>query len=335
MDFISAAYRILENAGEPLHYKEIARRALANGLIETSGKTPEATLGARLYTDIKKEDSRFKQVSRATFGLKSRARVDDIGLRAERINDAIKQEIRARLYDMLADRFETLIGELLVQIGFDEQSVHVTSFSNDRGIDVRGILNAGDITEVNAAVQVKKWRSNVGSPTVRNLRGSLTTHEQGIIITTSDFSRGAREEANAVNKTSISLVNGEELVDLMIKHSVGITKERYTVISLDDEWWDVVTGAEYEETIESVIEEVESPTVVFPLNVMAMNNPEITAQLLNIDGQMLFNGTQYSSTSAAGMAAAGWSSCNGWRYWKYQDSESLEWRFINDIRIRE
>ena len=334
MDFLTAAYQILENAGEPLHYKEITRLALAQGLIETSGKTPEATMGAQLYTDSKQENSRFEQVGRATFGLKRKARDDDIGRRVERINAATRRTLKKRLHSMPADRFETLIGVLLVQIGFDEGSVQVTSYSGDGGIDVRGILNAGDVTEVNAAVQVKRWQRNVQARTVRDVRGSLTTHEQGIIITTSDFSKGAKTEASAIGKTPISLVDGNALIELLIKHDVGVAKERHTVIGLEDEWWDEISGVEETEPVPQEVEEVESSAVSFPLVVRAMNNPEITAQLLSIDGHMQLNNERYTSTSSAGVAATGWKSCNGWRFWQYQDPVTLEWRFINDLRAR-
>ena len=110
-------------------------------------------------------------------------------------------QLRKRLRDMPADRFEALIGELLIAIGFDEATVEVTRYGGDGGIDVRGVLSAGGVTEVNAAVQAKRWKRNIQVRTVRELRGSLTAHEQGIIITTSDFSSGARKEAAEAGKT--------------------------------------------------------------------------------------------------------------------------------------
>ena len=48
-----AAIEILKEANKPMHAKEIAKQILAKGLWKTSGKTPEATVSARLYTDIK------------------------------------------------------------------------------------------------------------------------------------------------------------------------------------------------------------------------------------------------------------------------------------------
>ena len=40
---LNAVIQVLKDAGEPLHYKEIARRVLDSHLWTSSGKTPEAT----------------------------------------------------------------------------------------------------------------------------------------------------------------------------------------------------------------------------------------------------------------------------------------------------
>ncbi len=44
MTYLDAAYRILKQAKQPLHYKEITHRALEQGLIEPRGLTPEAAI---------------------------------------------------------------------------------------------------------------------------------------------------------------------------------------------------------------------------------------------------------------------------------------------------
>lgn len=110
--------------------------------------------------------------------------------------------------------------------------VEVTARSNDGGIDVRGTLVVGDVIRTRLAVQVKRWKNNVQSPAVQQVRGSLGTHEQGLIITTSDFSKGAREEATRANATPVGLMNGEQLVDLLIQNEIGITLTPLQLIQL-------------------------------------------------------------------------------------------------------
>ncbi|MEW6685085.1 MAG: winged helix-turn-helix domain-containing protein [Candidatus Edwardsbacteria bacterium] len=70
--FIDAAYQILKEKSIPLTAEEITRIALERNLIETSGKTPVASMGARIYMDIKRngDNSLFTRIERGKFGLR-------------------------------------------------------------------------------------------------------------------------------------------------------------------------------------------------------------------------------------------------------------------------
>ena len=46
--FKTSAVEILAKSKKPLHYKEITRLALEQGLLETDGKTPEASMNAQI-----------------------------------------------------------------------------------------------------------------------------------------------------------------------------------------------------------------------------------------------------------------------------------------------
>ncbi|MDW8234641.1 MAG: restriction endonuclease [Roseiflexaceae bacterium] len=241
MTYLDAAYAVLKAAGQPLHYEAITKAALDQKLITPQGQTPAATMGSRLYTDTLQEGSRFVRVGRGTFGL-AEWRPRGIDAHVAEINTTTRLQLRDLVLRMPPDRFEALIRELLIRMGFDENTVQVTPYSGDGGIDVTGIYRAAGLTEVSAAVQVKRWKSNVGASTVTQLRGSLQVHQQGIIITTSDFSRSARTEAAAANKTRIGLINGDELIDLLVKHQVGVAKRTLEVTALDDEYWGELIG---------------------------------------------------------------------------------------------
>lgn len=332
MDFLTAAYQILKEAGKPLHYTEINQRALAQQLITPKGQTPAATMGSRLYTDTKKPDTLFKRFTKGHFGLAERSQFDGIAGRVNAINQNTRQQLHQLLRDMPADRFEALVGELLLAIGFEEDTIEVTDYHGDGGIDVRGVLNAGGLTRINAAVQVKRWKKNIQAPTVQAVRGSLTAHEHGIIITSSDFSKGARQEANAVGKTPISLVNSQDLLELLIEHGIGVNKEQHTVLSLDEEWWGELIGVT-EKTVPEIAEPIRVVIKVnFPLPVQANNNPDVVGTLLNDQGHIQFNGQTYTSPSTAGKEATGWKSCNGWVYWQFQHPDTNEWKSISLLR---
>jgi restriction system protein len=65
------------------------------------------------------------------------------------------------------------------------------------------------------------------------LRGSLNVHEQGLIITTGDFSKGAITEASQVGKSWISLVNGNDLALLLMNHNIGVKYSEYKIFELN------------------------------------------------------------------------------------------------------
>lgn len=74
MSKTEAAYIILKNAKKPLHVKEIIKIALAKGMIETKGLTPESTLNADLYLENKRrlkqgKKPRFVKVARGMWAL--------------------------------------------------------------------------------------------------------------------------------------------------------------------------------------------------------------------------------------------------------------------------
>ena len=253
--FTDAAEKILEQFSnkKPMHYRDITTRALELGLIRTIGQTPEATLHAQIGTEIERmtkrgETPRFIRYSKGFVGLSRWMRTGsllqtehngemalplELSRQIEHHNNEVRKKLRDRLHTILPGEFEFLIGALLGKLGFEE--VSVTNVSNDGGIDVRGTLVVGDVIHVRMAVQVKRWKDNVHRPTVQQVRGSLGTHEQGLIVTTSDFSDGARQEAERANAVPVALMNGEQLVALLVEHNIGIHRTTYDLIELGDD----------------------------------------------------------------------------------------------------
>lgn len=237
MTFLDAARQILEKAGTPLHYEEITARAMREHLLSSNGATPEASMGSRLYSVTKEGSaSPFVRIGAGVFDL-ARRQPHGIEDEVSSINSATRAELGALLTKVPPKRFEMLIMELLIAMGFDESTVSVTPYSGDGGVDVRGVFRASGLTNVRAAVQAKRWKSNVSAATVRELRGSIHVGELGTIITTSGFTASARDDANAPGKTPIGLIDGDELIALMLKHHVGVVDKSLVVSVLDAEYW--------------------------------------------------------------------------------------------------
>ena len=97
-----------------------------------------------------------------------------------------------------------------------------------------GTLLISDVVRIKMAVQAKRWKGNIQSPTVQQVRGSLGAHEQGLIITTSDFSSGAIKEANQPDKTPVGLMNGEQLVTLLMEYSIGVRRMSHDLFELEE-----------------------------------------------------------------------------------------------------
>ena len=67
-----AVIQVLQTEGKPLHTKVLTELVLSRGLWQSSGKTPAATIEARLATDIKHngKSSPFVRVAPRTYGLR-------------------------------------------------------------------------------------------------------------------------------------------------------------------------------------------------------------------------------------------------------------------------
>jgi restriction system protein len=237
LSFTQAAEKILSNQGrkEPMHYREVTRKAMELGLLDTEGQTPEATMYAQILTEIRRYRARGKQPRFVQHGggfvSLSAWMGKGLAFDIEQHNRKIRAELLKRLIAMGATEFEHFISELLAKIGFDE--LIVTPPSKDGGIDVRGVLVVGEVIRTKMAVQVKKWgKRNVQTPQVQQVRGSLGAHEQGLIITTSDFSKGAREEATRADAVPVALMNGEQLVALMVQHEVMVARHSHDILDL-------------------------------------------------------------------------------------------------------
>lgn len=238
LSFTDAAEQVLEKHGrkQPMHYREITEKILELNLVNTQGQTPEATLYAQILTEIKRhakrgDTPRFVKHGRGFVGL-SKWMGKGLAFQIKRHNDDVRSKLHAQLHSMEPAEFEALVAQLLVAIGFED--VIVTKISNDGGIDVRGTLVVGDVIRTRMAVQVKRWKKNVQAPIVQQVRGSLGSHEQGLIITTSDFSKGSRIEAERPDATPVALMNGRQLVQLLIENDIGIQRTAYDLIELGE-----------------------------------------------------------------------------------------------------
>jgi len=148
----------------------------------------------------------------------------------EELPDDIKPW-RQKLYNILVNMdayaFERLSQRLLRECGFTH--VEVTKKSGDGGIDGTGKLKINGIFSFNIAFQCKRYKDTVpvSAAAIRDFRGSLTTDiEKGVFITTSSFSKSAKEEASKPGKKQIDIMDGEEFMDKLVEYEIGVKEVR-------------------------------------------------------------------------------------------------------------
>lgn len=341
MKFKEAAYEILKQAGKPLHSNEITKIALERNLILPGGPTPESSMASMLYTNTLRQYSRFRRGDKpGTFVLKTLVSAP-IQQQIENLNQQVKAKLRKQLLLLSPQKFEELIRLLLDEMGFEE--TETTAYSNDKGVDVRGVLRSNPLSEVKIAIQAKRWTHNVGSGVVRDLRGSLKVadSEQGLIITPGDFSVSAVEESQSSGKTPIRLINGVQLVDLLAQYNVGIKTEEYTIPVIDNEYWTEVLGVVFpEEEVTEVLPAQKKEKALkrvldstFPLAIQASHKGKTyLGKLINIEGQVKYNDQIFQTPTAAAKAIVEWKTVNGWDFWRFIDPKSGALERIGKLR---
>lgn len=121
--------------------------------------------------------------------------------------------------------FEILVGHLLTALGFEGSEV--VGKTGDGGVDATGELNVANLAKVKVFVQAKRHKagSRIKASTVRQLRQAIPLGCQGAFITTADFQKRALEVALEPGFPRIGLVNGRQLVDLLVEHWDDIPEE--------------------------------------------------------------------------------------------------------------
>ena len=85
---------------------------------------------------------------------------------------------------------------------------------------------------------MKRYQHTIQRHTLDQLRGALPYHKalRGTIITLSRFSSGCIEAALYPGAAPIGLIDGEKLLDLLFKHTIGIKKRSLDLYELDEEY---------------------------------------------------------------------------------------------------
>jgi restriction system protein len=168
----------------------------------------------------------------------------------EQIGNTIKElhaKLALELLGVIKGRtpaeFETFVLRLLTNMGYggvEERSFEVVGKSGDNGID--GIIYQDHFGIDRIYVQAKKWAdSKVTSKDIRDFIGALSIKgtNKGVFITTSEFTKDARDTILMNPQNRIILIDGKQLAEYAIKYNVGVqVKAEYQIKALDNDFFE-------------------------------------------------------------------------------------------------
>ena len=149
----------------------------------------------------------------------------------EKIKDDFKEKLLAAIAKMTPKKFEAFSRALLNRMGveFTEKGVQI---SNDGGIDGYGYhTDSNDFRTTRVVIQCKRYNvAPVREPEINQFLGAMNKYQAdyGVFITNGRFTNSARQEAR--EGSPITLIDGNDLVKLVIKYELYITPVKTYVL---------------------------------------------------------------------------------------------------------
>ena len=193
------------------------------------------------YVEFKKRKSGKKNDSLEIVNAEQNETPEIILDRAyKEIRIALAVEIIEKIKSCSPLFFEHLVVDLLVKMGYGgtlQDAGKAVGKSGDGGID--GIIKEDRLGLDVIYLQAKRWDGNVSRPEIQKFAGALLGQQakKGVFITTSDFTREARDFAEKID-SKIILISGDELAELMIDYNVGVSiVTAYEIKRIDSDYF--------------------------------------------------------------------------------------------------
>lgn len=164
----------------------------------------------------------------------------------QKLRRQLEADLLARVKSCPLEFFERLVVRLLIAMGYGgslTDAGRAIGKTGDGGID--GIIKEDKLGLDILLVQAKRWNNTtVGRPDVQAFVGALHGRKarKGMFITTSTFSKDAREYADGL-EIRVILIDGSKLAELMFEHDVGVSAQSsYVVKRIDTDFFDDAAG---------------------------------------------------------------------------------------------
>ncbi len=153
--------------------------------------------------------------------------------------EKLEAELQEKLYSVDPYYFQKIVLLLFQKMGYGD--FESTPKSGDGGID--GIINQDQLGIEKIYIQAKRYKdgNKVREPEIRNFIGAMSGDvRKGIFVTTSMFDPAAVAKATSDRNHTLILIDGNKLVDLMIKFNVGVQiKSNFEVKELDEDFFEL------------------------------------------------------------------------------------------------
>ena len=124
----------------------------------------------------------------------------------------VDQSLLRSIRTLSNQRFERFTVVFLASIGMTD--IVVINRLRPGELDIHASMSVSDVVDVHFSIQALNWHRDIHGGDVQLLRGGMRIGDHGLMITTSDFQRGALEEANQEGAIPIATVNGARLAEL-------------------------------------------------------------------------------------------------------------------------
>lgn len=153
----------------------------------------------------------------------------------------LKKQILDHIINCHPSFFERLVVNLLLEMGYgsDELSGRVIGKSHDGGID--GVIYEDKLGLSKIYIQAKRndAGNTIGRPLLQAFVGAMQDVQKGVFITTSSFTKEARDFAERQQQKSLKLIDGDLLAELMIKYGIGLEKiQTYTIYKVNEDFFE-------------------------------------------------------------------------------------------------
>lgn len=171
-----------------------------------------------------------------------------IAAAAKELETQLRDDLLNRIFQIepvsvRANFFERLVIRLLIAMGYGrgrEEAALQLGGKGDGGVD--GVIHEDALGIDPVYVQAKCYDrdSLIGPGQIQAFKGALDDKgaTRGVFITTAKFSSAAKNSGRASQK-QIALIDGEQLVELMVRFNVGVqSQQTITIKKIDEDFFE-------------------------------------------------------------------------------------------------